>query len=102
MKTSFFPTLAGSCLVPAISSPLLAQPSLPSGDAPVKYRVVSYLSQYSQPVGLTESTPGVFYAWAGSNHDLVFTITPQGTITPMASFAVGEFINSLFVTGPDG
>jgi len=57
------------------------------GAAPTKatYSAVYYLTpQTSQPLGITEGTPGVFYS--NSSALAIFSVTKQGSATVLASF----------------
>jgi uncharacterized repeat protein (TIGR03803 family) len=55
----------------------------PSIAAQATYRVVAY-SPYSEPGGIVEGTPGVFYSQAYGNY--VIQVTVQGAVTTIAAF----------------
>jgi hypothetical protein len=49
------------------------------------YRVVAYMtSQNSEPLGIAEASPGMFFVQASAA--LIFSLTTQGTATTVAAF----------------
>ena len=61
-----------------------------SASAQVTFRVVSYLNQLQQPIGITEGSPGVLYSNGGWPNRAVFSVTTQGSKTVLASFPSGH------------
>lgn len=72
-----------------------------SASGQVTFRIVSYMSQYGQPSGITEGSPGVFYFNAGTAPPAVFSVTTQGTKTLLASLTTGQIIQNPPVSGAD-
>jgi uncharacterized repeat protein (TIGR03803 family) len=85
------------CIAAVAAACLAAQPV---------FRVISNLSGYEQPGGLTEGSPGVFYSVAsiaGAGTQLVFSVTAQGSIATLASFPGSqENLQSLVVGASNG
>src|ERR1039457_5591556 len=73
----------------------------PSASAQATFRVVSYVNQLQQPVGITEGSPGVFYSFGGSIQS-VFSVTTQGSKTVLASFPSGHNILAPLVSAANG
>lgn len=66
---------------------------------PAAFRVVSYMKELGQPAGMTEGPAQVFYAISVNSPHTAFSITPKGVITTLASFAAGDHIQSLLISG---
>lgn len=62
------------------------------------FRVISYMNRLSQPVGLTEGSPGVFYSVAGGGPSAAFSITVQGAKTILATFPSGYIVDALLTS----
>jgi hypothetical protein len=63
------------------------------------------MSGYSQPTGLTEGSPGVFYGVRKvslTGQGAAFSVTPQGVTTTLATFPTHYNIDSPMVNGPNG
>ena len=102
MKTLFSTILTTSYLVSVAANCLCAQPVPAHPATTAKFRVLSYMNLYSQPIGVTEASAGIFYTQASSSYSLVFTINSEGKLNSIASFQPGVFIDSLFVVGANG
>jgi len=63
-----------------------------SGGGAARFRVLSYMNRYDQPVGIIEASTGVFYSNAGAIHPVVFSFDAGGTKTILAAFAPGEHV----------
>ncbi|HUE01919.1 MAG TPA: choice-of-anchor tandem repeat GloVer-containing protein [Bryobacteraceae bacterium] len=70
--------------------------------ASASFRIVAYMDKYDQPAGFVEGAPGVFYGTAGGYTHVGFSITPQGSMTVLASFPSGHNIVPTFVAGANG
>ena len=66
------------------------------------FRNVPYTIQYGPPNGLTEGSPGVFYSNAGSANQAVFSITPQGANSILATFPTSHYIQAPLVSAANG
>jgi hypothetical protein len=66
--------------------------SMTSASAQVTFRVITYVNQLQQPMGITEGSPGVFYSVGGSANRAVFSITAQGVKTVLAGFPASHGI----------
>jgi len=66
------------------------------------YQVIVYMNQLGQPAGVTEGDPQVFYSISVNPPHTAFSVTPQGVITSLASFANGDHIQSLLIGGANG
>jgi len=66
------------------------------------YRIVAYMDKYDQPAGLVEGSQGLFYGIAGAYTTVGFSVTPQGSMTILASFPSGYNVQSLFAAGSNG
>lgn len=66
------------------------------------FRVISYLNQLQVPVGLTEASPEIFYSIGGAATEAAFSITPQGSITILATFPNQYTALSQLVEGSNG
>lgn len=58
----------------------------PHVSAQVTFRVVSYVNQLQQPIGITEGSSGVFYSDGGLPNQSVFSVTTQGAKTSSRAF----------------
>jgi uncharacterized repeat protein (TIGR03803 family) len=66
------------------------------------FRIVPYTIQYGPPNGLTEGSPGVFYSNGGSANQAVFSITPQGATSILATFPTSHYIQAPLVSASNG
>ena len=66
------------------------------------FRIVPYTIQYGPPNGLTEGSPGVFYSNGGSANQAVFSITPQGTTSILATLPTSHYIQAPLVSAANG
>src|SRR5215469_14053095 len=69
------------------------------------FRVISTLGAYSQPGGLVEGSPGLFYSsalLAGTGGAAVFSVTTNGATTTLASFPSGYNLSGFPASGPNG
>lgn len=97
--------ICASRLVPTgLSLAVCAIVSTASAAGQATVHVISYMSGYSQPAGLTEGSPGLFYGIAaipGTGGEAAFSVTTQGVTTTVASFSSGYNVTSLIVSGPN-
>jgi len=70
--------------------------------APPAFRVIVYMNQLGQPAGVTEGEAQVFYSISVNPPPTAFSVTPQGVITNLASFAAGDHVQSLLIGGANG
>ncbi len=70
--------------------------------AAASYRAVAYMTtQNSEPLGLLEGSPGLFFVQAGAG--IIFSVTTQGAVTVLAEFPVGYQVESVpGATGANG
>ncbi len=87
-------------LTPLIWLAIAAGATHPASRAP--FRVVAYLKQYDQPFGLAEAARGLYYSVAGSATQVVFSITPDGSQSVLATFPNGANIQSKLIGGANG
>jgi uncharacterized repeat protein (TIGR03803 family) len=74
--------------------------SVPAVASQATYRVVAY-SPYSEPGGITEAAPGLFYSSAEGYY--VFSVTEQGSVVTVASFPPAkDTISSLVMSAANG
>jgi uncharacterized repeat protein (TIGR03803 family) len=66
------------------------------------FRIVPYSGQYGPPNGLTEGSPGVFYSNGGSANQAVFSVTPQGATSILATFTTSHYIQAPLVSAANG
>jgi uncharacterized repeat protein (TIGR03803 family) len=78
-----------------VALPLVAlAAALSAADAPARsqFRVVAAFGAYSQPGGLAEGDPDVFYSFGGTAPDYAFSVTAGGTLTQLAAFPNGYIV----------
>jgi len=63
------------------------------------FHVVADMQQYSEPAGLTEPSPSLFYLQAGQ---AILSVTPQGKLTVLATAPAGYVMGSPPVTAANG
>ena len=76
--------------------------SAPAFAGQTTFRIVAYLQDYNQPIGLIEGSPGTFYSNAGGGRQTIFSVTAQGSITSLAYLPPPDITGSPVVSGPDG
>src|SRR5580700_4180835 len=90
-----FPYLRNASLL-ALFSLVACAPAMASQ---ATYRVVAY-SPYSEPGGITEAAPGLFYSSADGYY--IFSVTEQGSLVTIASFPTTDEISSLIMSAANG
>src|SRR5579871_5788743 len=89
--------------IPLTLCTLLAAP--PSGANQGTFRVISALPTYSQPGGLLEGSPGVFYSGAqlaGTGSPAVFSVTAKGATTTLTTFPSSYSLIGFLASGSNG
>jgi uncharacterized repeat protein (TIGR03803 family) len=87
---------------------LLVLCQLAAGVAPaasqVSFHPLAYMNQYSQPAGMTEGSPGVFYTVGGGGvgGGAVLSVTASGSETVIATIPSGDNFVSLPQSGANG
>lgn len=84
-----------------IASALISASAQPQPVPAPVLRIVSYMRQAQSPGILTEGSTGVFYSTIGQPEG-VFSITPQGAKTILATFTSPQRIIGPLVTAPNG
>jgi uncharacterized repeat protein (TIGR03803 family) len=78
----------------------VALPALAADPATLK--VIAAFNGLGSPAGILEGSPGVFYSSGTQGSQPVFTITPQGAITYLATFPTGVTGGGPFIGGDNG
>ena len=66
-------------------------------------QAIAFMNTYSQPVGLVEQTPGLFYTQPSYTNQDVITVTAEGTQKTVASFTAAQgFTTNILVSGSNG
>jgi hypothetical protein len=65
------------------------------------FHVITYFNQLGSPVGLVEGSPGVFFSLGAGDPQRVFTITPDGSRTVIATFTSSQSGGGPLVAGDD-
>ncbi len=80
-------------------------PAYLGAQAPAKpvLRPVAFMSNYSQPIGIVEQTPGLFYIQPSYTNQDVVTVSSHGAQSTVASFTPTQgFTDGILVGGPNG
>jgi hypothetical protein len=64
-------------LLAPVADLLTAQTAAKTDAAGIKFRAISYMFDLTQPIGITEAKPGIFYSTSGQPAT-VFTVTTSG------------------------
>jgi len=67
----------------------LALCAVAAAASPVNLRVISQLDTYSQPTGIAEGAPGLFYFIGGAD---IVSVTMQGSLVPLTGFRNPPYI----------
>src|SRR5579871_6779470 len=86
----------------ALAIPLLARTILGAPQATqASFRIIPISGPYYNPGSLVEAMPSVFFAVGGGGPSYVFSLTPKGTTTQIASFPSGILLYNL-ITASNG